>query len=162
MSLAVIAYSALGQPGGRHAGNSLLRPLATPPPLAGGQAAAGGSAPSQPAPSQDTGAGPARGTSSGVALVVLDNTDRPALARGASQRFEQGGWTVTQTSTFDGDILSTVAYYDPAAPGAQAAAEALRAQFPEIQRVRPKFDGLGPGAVVVVLTHDYSQGQTTS
>ncbi len=166
MSLAFIAYSALGHPGGRHAGSSLLRPLATPPAMAGGPAAAGGSpaAPSQPAPSQPAPSHSAGAPSeqSGVPLVVLDNTGRPALALSASHRFEQRGWTVTDTSTFDGDILSTAAYYDPAAPGAQAAAEALQVQFPEIQRVRPKFDGLGPGAVVVVLTHDYSQGQTTS
>jgi ABC-type transport system substrate-binding protein len=95
-------------------------------------------------------------------LVVLDNTGRPELARAATDRFKQAGWTVTDTSTFDGDILSTAAYYDPSTAGAQAAAEALQAQFPEIQRVRPKFDGLGPGAIVVVLTYDYSDGQTTS
>ncbi len=79
-----------------------------------------------------------------------------------AERFTQGGWTVTETSTFEGDILSTAAYYDPATPGAQAAAEALQRQFPEIQRVRPKFVGLGPGPVIVVLTYDYSQGLTTS
>lgn len=161
LALAVIAYSALGQPGGRHAGGSLLRPLATPPVLAGGQAAAGGSQ-TTPAPGQGADATPEQGSASDIELVVLDNTGRPELARSASHRFEQGGWTVIRTSTFDGDILSTAAYYDPAAPGAQAAAEALQVQFPEIQRVRPKFDGLGPGAVVVVLTYDYSQGQTTS
>jgi LytR cell envelope-related transcriptional attenuator len=162
MSLAFIAYLALGSPGGRHAGEALLRPLATPPALAGGEAAAGGSQ-ATPSPAAPPGADttPARGASD-VPLVVLDNTGRPELARSASHRFEQGGWTVTDTSTFDGDILSTAAYYDPATPGAQAAAEALQVQFAEIQRVRPKFDGLGPGAVVVVLTYDYSREQTTS
>ncbi len=160
IALAFIAYTALGQPGGRQTG-SLLRPLATPPALAAGPAAAGqpGTAPDG---SGQSGQDQAPVQSAGVALVVLDNTSRPELARSASDRFRQAGWTVTDTSTFDGDILSTAAYYDPSAPGAQAAAEALQAQFPEIQRVRPKFDGLGPGAVVVVLTYDYSQGQTTS
>ncbi|HEV2885648.1 MAG TPA: LytR C-terminal domain-containing protein [Jatrophihabitans sp.] len=167
MSLAFIAYSALHQPEGRQAG--LLRPLATPPSLAAGPALAGGSRPATSdagQPSQrPTGAGttPATpGSPAGTPLVVLDNTGRAELARAATEHFEQGGWTVTETSTFDGDILSTAAYYDPATPGAQAAAQALQAQFPEIRRVRPKFDGLGPGAIVVVLTYDYSQGQTTS
>ncbi|MEO6501821.1 MAG: LytR C-terminal domain-containing protein [Jatrophihabitantaceae bacterium] len=159
ISLAVIAYSALGHPGGRHAGGSLLPSLATPPMLAAGPAAAGSKATPEQA-SHNQGAGPA--TSTGVPLTVLDNTHRPALASLARDRFEQAGWTVTGTGAFDGDILSTAAYYDPSEPGAQAAAEALQAQFPEIQRVRPKFDGMGPGAVVVVLTYDYSQGQTTS
>jgi hypothetical protein len=162
ISLAVIAYSALGHPGGRHAGGALLPPLATPPALAGGSAVAGGLATAPGQPAQSDAAKPEAGSSARLPLTVLDNTGRPALARGASDRFTEGGWTVTRTSTFDGDILSTAAYYDPSADGALAAAEALQAQYPEIQRVRPKFDGLGPGAVVVVLTYDYSQGQTTS
>lgn len=104
----------------------------------------------------------APGSPAGTPLVVLDNTGRPDLARSASHRFTQGGWTVTETSTFEGDILSTAAYYDPGTPGARMAAEALQRQFPEIQRVRPKFVGLGSGPLIVVLTFDYSQELTTS
>jgi hypothetical protein len=165
--LAFIAYSALGHPHGRQAG--LLRPLASPPAGAPGAAAAA----ERPAASQSPVAGAAgyggsratqaaQGNQSRIPLTVLDNTGRPALARGAAQLFQRAGWTVTGTSTFDGDILSTAAYYDPEIAGARAAAEALQVQFPVIQRVRPKFDGLPSGPVVVVLTHDYSQGQTTS
>jgi hypothetical protein len=94
--------------------------------------------------------------------VVVQNTGDPELASSAAQSFASGGWTVTETSTFDGDILSTAAYYDPAIPGAQAAAEELRAQFTEIVRVRPKFVGLPSGPIVVVVTNDYSQVRTTS
>jgi hypothetical protein len=173
LALALLAYTALGHPGGRQASSTLLHPLATPPvgsagtvaagaPHAGGSAEEAGSTANAAA---QPGAGPtqtavpvAPGSATGTPLVVLDNTGRPDLARGASQRFTQGGWTVTDTSTFDGDILSTAAYYDPATPGAQTAAEALQHQFPEIQRVRPKFAGLGAGAVIVVLTYDYSRG----
>jgi len=192
LSLAFLAYTALGHPGGRQTSTTLLHPLATPPAGIAGTAAAGaaqdagsaqnGSAQNgsaQNGSAQPTGqAVPTRpgaaaagtnqsglaapGSPAGTPLVVLDNTGRPDLARSASQRFSQGGWTVTETSTFEGDILSTAAYYDPATPGAQAAAEALQQQFPEIQRVRPKFVGLGPGPVIVVLTYDYSQELTTS
>ncbi|HEX4727181.1 MAG TPA: LytR C-terminal domain-containing protein [Jatrophihabitans sp.] len=88
-------------------------------------------------------------------LIVLNNTSQVSAST-AAQRFEQGGWTVTDTSTFDGSILSTAVYYDPAVSGAQAAAEALQQQFPAIKRVKERFDGLPAGPIVVVLTSDYS------
>jgi hypothetical protein len=193
MLLAFFAYSALGHPGGRQAGRTLLRPLPTPPSLAAGAAVAGasqapahsspaapsttpasaapaGASSSQPGPAAAptaTGTGQitglaAPGSPASTPLVVLDNTGRPDEARFAAERFERGGWTVTDTSTFEGEILSTAAYYDPDVPGARTAAEALQAQFPEIQRIRPKFAGLGSGPVIVILTYDYSQGRTTS
>jgi hypothetical protein len=175
--LAFVAYAALGHPHGRHAG--LLRPLASAPAVTPGTAAAA----ERPVGSQSpvsgaagfgtTGSGTTglgtigHGSTPGAGgpatpVIVLDNTGRPAVARGATERFEQAGWTVTDTSTFNGDILSTAAYYDPATDGAQAAAEALQVQFPVIQRVRPRFTGLPRGPIVVVLTYDYSRGQTTS
>jgi hypothetical protein len=165
--LAFVAYTALGHPHGRHAG--LLGPLASAPAVAPGTAAAaerpngsqspvtGGASHGTTSSGSTTSAG-----SSATPVIVLDNTGRPAVARGATERFEQAGWTVTDTSAFDGDILSTAVYYDPATAGAQAAAEALQVQFPVIQRVRPRFADLPRGPIVVVLTYDYSRGQTTS
>jgi hypothetical protein len=97
-----------------------------------------------------------------VPLVVLQNTGDPRLAGIAAASFTSGGWTVTQTQSFNGDILSTAAYYDPAVAGAQVAAQRLQAQFPEIVRVRPKFEGMPRGPIVVVVTNDYSQRHTTS
>ena len=88
-------------------------------------------------------------------LVVLNNTsDTPASV--AADRFRQQGWSVTDTSTFEGDILSTAAYFDPDVPGAETAATELQREFPAIQRVKPKFDGLPDGPIVVILTSDYS------
>jgi hypothetical protein len=87
---------------------------------------------------------------------VLNNTTTSGLAKGAAQRFEAGGWTVTSYSNYSNNIASTCAYYDPSAPGAKAAAEALQQQYPTIKRVKPKFDGLVAGPVVVILTSDYS------
>lgn len=88
-------------------------------------------------------------------LIVLNNTTVNGLAKQAAQTFTDGGWTVTNYGNYNNDILSTCAYYDPAYPGAQAAAEALRAQFPAIKRDMPKFAGLPAGPIVVVLTPDY-------
>lgn len=93
-----------------------------------------------------------------VPLIVLNNTTTQGLAADAAQSFEQGGWTVTSTGNLVNNILSTCAYYDPSVAHAQAAAQALQRQFPGIVRVEPRFDGLNPGPVVVVLTTGYSTG----
>ncbi len=89
-------------------------------------------------------------------LIVLNNTTIPGLAKAAAQRFAAGGWTVTDTANLRDTIISTCAYYDPAVPDAKAAAQALRAQYPTIKRVKAKFAQLPRGPVVVVLTPDYS------
>lgn len=89
-------------------------------------------------------------------LVVLNNTTISGLASEAATRFEQGGWTVDHVGNLTNDIISTCAYYDPSVAHARAAATALRRQYPTIQRVEPRFDGLDDGPVVVVLTPDYS------
>ena len=94
----------------------------------------------------------------GVPLVVLNNTTIHGLATQATHRFEAGGWTVTRSGNLTNDILSTCAYYEPSDAAAEAAAKALRAQFPTIKRVEPKFAELPAGPVVVVLTPDYSAG----
>ncbi len=87
---------------------------------------------------------------------MLDSTGNPSLAQTAAARFRAGGWTVTSTAELTNDILSTVAYYDPAVPGAQSAAEQLQQQFPVIRRVVTRFAELPAGPIVVVLTSDYS------
>jgi hypothetical protein len=103
-------------------------------------------------------AGESHGSVRDVPLVVLNNTSTPGLAAAAAHRFQAGGWTVRSTGNLVNDIISTCAYYDPASKGAQAAAEALRAQFPAIKRVEPRFPELPSAPVVVVLTADYAAG----
>jgi hypothetical protein len=117
------------------------------------------STPAQTTPAQTT---PAKASTTPTAvsgrlpLVVLNNTSTNGLAATAAARFRAAGWTVTDISSFDGDIVSTAAYFDPDVAGAEAAANALQGQFPAIHRVRAKFDGLPAGPVVVVVTSDYS------
>ena len=91
-----------------------------------------------------------------VTLVVLNNTETAGLAKQAANRFEAGGWTVSSTGNLSNNIISTCAYYDPAVAGAKDAAEALRAQFPTIKRVKARFAELPSGPLVVVLTPGYS------
>ncbi|MGX7677779.1 LytR C-terminal domain-containing protein [Jatrophihabitans sp. DSM 45814] len=89
-------------------------------------------------------------------VIVLNNSGTDGLGGIAVTRLVQGGWTATDGGVFSGDILSTAAYYDPNAAGAQSAATALQAQFPQIKRIKPRFDGLPEGPIVLVLTSDYS------
>jgi hypothetical protein len=91
-----------------------------------------------------------------VPLIVLNNTTTNGLATEAAHRFEAAGWTVNNTGNLVNDILSTCAYYDPSDANAKAAAKVLKAQFPAIKRVRPKFPELPSGPIVVVLTDDYA------
>ena len=149
VAVAVLAVTALNHPNGR---------LAAP----ASQSVSSSSAASHPASSpvsspthSQVSATSSPAGSGRLPLIVLNNTSQVSAST-AAQRFEQGGWTVTDTSTFDGSILSTAVYYDPDVSGAQAAAEALQQQFPAIKRVKAKFDGLPAGPIVVVLTSDYS------
>jgi hypothetical protein len=149
VAVAALAVTALNHPNGRLAAKAsqsissssvASRPASSPKP--------------SPTHSQVSASSSTAG-SGRLPLIVLNNTSGVSSST-AAQRFEQGGWTVTDTSTFDGSILSTAVYYDPEVSGAQAAAEALQQQFPAIKRVKARFDGLPAGPIIVVLTSDYS------
>jgi LytR cell envelope-related transcriptional attenuator len=91
-------------------------------------------------------------------LTVLNNdyANRPELAAQAAEQFHAAGWTVSSTDEhYVNDIVSSVAYYDPAVKGTRRAALALQKQFPAIKRVAPRFAELPAGPVVVALTSDY-------
>jgi hypothetical protein len=87
---------------------------------------------------------------------VLNNTSTASGIAKALSQLRAGGWTASDGGIFDGSILSTAVYYDPAVSGAQRSATALQAQFPAIQRVKEKFSGLPEGAIILILTSDYS------
>ncbi|HET6210311.1 MAG TPA: LytR C-terminal domain-containing protein [Jatrophihabitans sp.] len=150
-AVAILAVTALNHPNGRLAtrasqsissSSAASRPASSPSP--------------SPTASHSQGSATSSPAGSGrLPLVVLNNTSQVSAST-AADRFRQGGWTVTDTNTFDGSILSTAVYYDPAVSGAQAAADALQQQFPAIKRVKEKFDGLPDGPLIVVLTSDYS------
>ncbi|HSY16655.1 MAG TPA: LytR C-terminal domain-containing protein, partial [Jatrophihabitantaceae bacterium] len=169
LGIVVAVYAVLGlrQPHGRRASDSVpaarstatvqaAHPSAGPssshPPASATSTPSAAPTATTSAASQDAAATNFRSTP----LIVLNDTSETGLAHTAATRFEAGGWTVTSYSNLQNDILSTCAYYDPADSGSKQAAEALQAQFPVIQRVEPKFDGLPVGPVVVVLTGDYS------
>jgi len=162
VSVAAIAVLALNNPATQQAAASVTRHTAASSNSAAGSptaqppASTPASTSASPTASADSAGGTNSVTGSGkLPLIVLNNTsDTPAGV--AADRFRQAGWTVTDISTFEGAILSTAAYYDPNVSGADSAAQELQQQFPAIHRVKPKFDGLPEGPIVVVLTSDYS------
>jgi LytR cell envelope-related transcriptional attenuator len=89
-------------------------------------------------------------------VIVLNNTSDQSKTTDAVDKLHTNGWTVSDGGWFDGSILSTAVYYDPDVAGAEQAAEQLQSQFPQIQRVKPKFDGLPAGPLVLMVTTDYS------
>lgn len=118
------------------------------------------SAPVPPARTQPVGAGPGpaasgagRPTSRVVPVTVLNNSHRTGLADRAAVRFERGGWPVSLTGNFRGQIPVTTVYYDP---GLEASARAFAAAFDGIVRVRPRFATLPARGVVVVLTREFA------
>jgi hypothetical protein len=150
LAVAAIAIIALNHPQGRSAVTSSRIPTGSESSLAS-VASKSVTKSASPSKSSSRPSVPAR-----PALIVLNNSGRTGLASTAADRFRSGGWTVTSTGDFTGDILSTAAYYDANVPGAQAAAEALQRQYPAIHRVRQRFSGLPEAPIVVVLTTDYS------
>lgn len=83
---------------------------------------------------------------------IANQTSVDGLAESARKRLEAGGWEVPAVSSFHGSVPETTVYYPD---GMRAAAEALSAQFPEIGRIQPTFEGLNPTRLVVVLVEDY-------
>jgi hypothetical protein len=160
LAVLVVAVVALRQPGdhgssagGKHSSVSSVAKQSTTKPAAPSTAI-------KPARTRSTtaktGDSKSASTVKDVPLIVLNNTTTQGLAKQAAARFETGGWTVTHYDNYQNDIISTCAYYDASDPKAKPAADALRAQYPTIQRVEPKFAELPSGPIVVVLTPDYS------
>ena len=162
MVVLVVAIVALRHPGSRSrvaTAGSLTHPVTSSAAQTSAQASAQTSAHSSAAPTTSARATtPAHSVPAKLPLVVLNNTTTNGLATQAAATFRAGGWTVTDIGNLSNDIISTCAYYDPSVAGAQASAEALRAQFPAIKRVVPKFASLPAGPIVVVLTSDYASG----
>jgi len=158
LGVAGIAIIALNHPNGRSLANSTKIPTSSaasskPAASPSGSKSASATATSEQSDANSVTSSP---VTHGPALVVLSNTNRSQDTTLAAQRFRDQGWTVTDTGSFDGAILSTAAYYYPDVAGAQAAALELQREFPAIKRVKEKFSGLPGGPIVVVLTSDYS------
>ncbi len=114
-------------------------------------AAAGTAAPAPPARPGPT-ASAAPSPPAPPALLVLNNSRRPGLARRAARLFEDAGWPVRGTGNFTGRIPVTTVYY----PDGQATlARRVAARFPGVRRVAPRFAGLPGSGLTVVVTREF-------
>ncbi len=95
-------------------------------------------------------------SSASLPVVVRNNTTISGLAERAASELRAQGYTVSSVGNYSNNILSTCAYYDPSVAGAEAEANQLNSQFSWIVRVKPKFDGLPSGPIVVVLASNIS------
>jgi hypothetical protein len=164
----VVALLALGHPHGQSsaAGTIVRTVTSTVAPPKTSAAAHSSSSASSGASSSDSSAsgstsssGSSDSSGSGkLPLVVLNNTTISHLAEQAATEFQAGGWSVTKYANYTNNIISTCAYYDPSVSGAQAAAQALQAQFPAIKRIEPQFSELSTysSPLVVILTPDFT------
>jgi hypothetical protein len=127
-------------------------PTTVPPTTAPSRAPTSRPAPTTPAP--PTGApAPVR-----VPLTVLNNSTVRGLGERAAAEARARGWTVASIGNFAGVIPVTTVYYTPGDPVQQTAAERLKMDLPQIERVMPRYEGLPPTptGVVLVVTRDWS------
>ena len=87
-----------------------------------------------------------------IPVTVLNNSRRTGLAHRAAAQVAGGGWPIRQIGNFTGRIRISTAYY---APGQSAEAQALAHQFPAIQRVLPRFEGLPGSGLTLVVTREW-------
>lgn len=121
---------------------TLPPPTRTPPPVT---ATPGGTPTPTPTPSPTAEARPA--------ITVLNNSRVTGLAAKAAGDFRARGWRVAATGNLSGRLARTTVYYGA---GQRDDAEALRAQFPAIEDMAPRYAGLpGDGGLTVVVTRDY-------
>jgi hypothetical protein len=90
-------------------------------------------------------------------LTVLNNSTRYHLARRAADQIAAGGWSIKMVGNFTGRIPVSTVYY---APGQAQAAQALAAQFPAVQRVHPRFEGLPGSGLTLVVTREWPAGSS--
>jgi hypothetical protein len=108
---------------------------------------------SAPSASASASASPTATVLAKPAITVLNNSRVNGLAKKAAGDFAARGWTVSGTGNLTGRLPRTTVYYGD---GQRPAAEALRAQFPAIAEMAPRYAGLpGDGGLTVVVTRDY-------
>ena len=85
-------------------------------------------------------------------LTVLNSSRRTGLAARAADGFRAAGWPIAGTGNYRQRVPVTTVYF---APGQEAAARQLVAEFPAIQRVLPRPPDLPGTGLTVVVTREY-------
>ena len=84
-------------------------------------------------------------------VTVLNNSTVSGLGERVAGQVEAKGWAVPVVGNFAGRIPATTVYYTPGNSAEERAARALAADFPQIDRVYPRYDGLPPTPPGLVL-----------
>jgi hypothetical protein len=139
--------------------------LGTSAPSGPGSSAPGSSAPgSAPAPSTPAGSAPGRTTGPPAPpapprapLTVLNNSTIHGLGDQVAASARTRGWQIATTGNFAGRIPVTTIYFDPGDSAGQRAAQEFAKEFPQVQRVFPRYAGLPPtpAGIVLVVTKDW-------
>ena len=85
-------------------------------------------------------------------VTVLNNSRRTGLAHRAAAQVAGGGWPIKDIGNFTGRIPVSTVYY---APGQARVARALARQFPAVQRVLARFEGLPGSGLTLVVTREW-------
>jgi hypothetical protein len=143
-------------------GHSPGKPGAAPP--GGTSAPASSAASSAPASSAPTGSAPGRTTGppappapARAPLTVLNNSTIHGLGDQVAASARTRGWQIATTGNFAGRIPVTTIYFDPGDSAGQRAAQEFAKEFPQVQRVFPRYAGLPPtpAGIVLVVTKDW-------
>jgi LytR cell envelope-related transcriptional attenuator len=123
------------------------------------------SAPASSAPASSAPASSAPGRTTGTPppalprapLTVLNNSTIHGLGEQAAASARAKGWQIATTGNFAGRIPVTTIYFDPGDPAGQRAAQEFAREFPQVQRVFPRYAGLPPtpAGIVLVVTKDW-------
>ncbi|MGH8892205.1 MAG: LytR C-terminal domain-containing protein [Actinomycetes bacterium] len=105
-----------------------------------------------PAASPSTEVADTKAVTSGLEVVVLNQTSRGGLAGTVADRLRASGWEVPAVGNFRGILRATTVYYPV---GARADALAVAGDLPTEPRVRPRFGNLSETRLTVVVTDSY-------
>jgi hypothetical protein len=90
-------------------------------------------------------------------LTVLNNSKVHGLAERVADEARGKGWPVSLVGNFAGRLPVTTIYFTPGDSGGEKAARQFASEFPAVDRVLPRYDGLPPtpAGIVLVVTRDW-------
>jgi hypothetical protein len=90
-------------------------------------------------------------------LTVLNNSKVHGLAERVADEARGRGWPVSLVGNFAGRLPVTTIYFTPGDSAGEKAARQFASEFPAVDRVLPRYDGLPPtpAGIVLVVTRDW-------
>jgi LytR cell envelope-related transcriptional attenuator len=91
-------------------------------------------------------------------LTVLNNSTIRGLGDQAAAEAQRRGWRVAQVGNFAGRLPVTTVYFTPGSAAEERAARQFAEEFPQVEQVLPRYEGLPPtpAGIVLVVTRDWA------